>query len=154
MDKKVKELEEEKAALLKKIKDLAGTALPLMEENESLRTKLANASETPTEHSKICKVTAKLPPFWVDRPVVWFAQITEKWWWRDVLVPSKVFFTCPEVHQTMFLYRAGKRQRQSVGAMPDCPVDTRRLFVTEKRSADRQHYWSFSYGIHNCRWPC
>lgn len=74
MEKRFKELEEENNTLKLKLKDLADTAVPIFKENELLRTQLANASESPTEQ-KVCKVSAKLPPFWPDRPNVWFAQV-------------------------------------------------------------------------------
>lgn len=57
----------------------------LKEQNAALQEQLASntipkkqASSTPTnsisEHS-VAKVSVKLPPFWADRPAVWFAQI-------------------------------------------------------------------------------
>ncbi|XP_069364226.1 uncharacterized protein [Maniola hyperantus] len=118
MDKKIKELEEENAALVKKMKELAGTALPLMEENESLRTKLATVTEAPTEHSKICKVAAKLPPFWADRPVVWFAQVEAQFEISGITVD-----------QTKFNYVIAQLDSRVIGEVED--------IITHPPPADR-----------------
>ncbi|CAH0731361.1 unnamed protein product, partial [Brenthis ino] len=60
-------------------KDLEQRLQQLTLENAALQQKLTNfgsASESSpkSEEQAVCKVAVKLPPFWPDKPAVWFGQ--------------------------------------------------------------------------------
>lgn len=67
-EKALEHLGKQNAALQQQLNDLVNTITPLKEENERLKT-------TPPPVTNISKVSAKLPPFWADRPAIWFAQV-------------------------------------------------------------------------------
>lgn len=45
----------------------------LKEQQEILQNK--SAQQVQFENSSVCRVSAKLPPFWPDKPAVWFSQV-------------------------------------------------------------------------------
>lgn len=51
--------------------DLKAQIAILQAENAALQQRL----EIKAAKSDVCKVSAKLPPFWLDKPAVWFAQV-------------------------------------------------------------------------------
>ncbi|XP_045785198.1 uncharacterized protein LOC123880872 [Maniola jurtina] len=49
-------------------KDMEEKLKKLSEENAALQARLG-------EKSQVCKVTAKIPPFWAHKPIIWFATV-------------------------------------------------------------------------------
>lgn len=49
----------------------------LKEKNAALQLELSKAQQPKPETSseQVCRVSVKLPPFWSDRPAIWFAQV-------------------------------------------------------------------------------
>ncbi|KAL0851026.1 hypothetical protein ABMA28_006918 [Loxostege sticticalis] len=50
----------------------------LKAKNAVLQTELKKAQNEPksaSQNEQVCRVSVKLPPFWTDRPAIWFAQV-------------------------------------------------------------------------------
>lgn len=76
-DDRLKFLEEQNVTLQSELQKLLEIAQPLQEQNALLQARLQEpaANNQPFPSYQVAKLAAKLPPFWADRPTVWFAQV-------------------------------------------------------------------------------